>query len=48
MIVAHQGGWDEMFLVLGPIVLFAFLLHVANKRAAARLDAEGEPTDDAE
>ena len=31
--LAHQGGWDEVLLVLLPIALFAFLLWVANKRA---------------
>lgn len=34
-IVAHQGGWDEILLVLVPIVLFALLLVVANRRADA-------------
>jgi hypothetical protein len=35
-----------MLLVLGPIILFAWLLHLANKRAAARLEAEGDPPED--
>jgi hypothetical protein len=30
---AHQGGWDEILLVLTPISLFAVLLYVANRRA---------------
>jgi hypothetical protein len=34
VVLAHQGGWDEVLLVLVPIGLFAFLLWVANKRAA--------------
>ncbi len=46
MIVGHQGGWDELLLVLGPILLFAWLLHIANKRATARLKAESEPPPD--
>ena len=25
-ILAHQGGWDEMLLVIGPIALVAGLL----------------------
>ena len=33
VVVAHQGGWDEVLFVLAPIVLFAVLLVVANKRA---------------
>ena len=49
-VLAHQGGWDEMLLVALPIALFAFLLHVANKKAKAQLEAEenaesGETTD---
>lgn len=35
MLLAHQGGWDEVLMVLVPIVLFGLLLVVANKRAAA-------------
>lgn len=32
-LLAHQGGWDEILLVLVPIALFALLLGVANRRA---------------
>jgi len=39
VVLAHQGGWDEMLFVLIPIALFAFLLYLANKRAQAQLDA---------
>jgi hypothetical protein len=35
VLVAHQGGWDEILLVLVPIALFALLLVVANRRANA-------------
>lgn len=31
--LAHQGGWDEIAMVLVPIVIFAILLVVANRRA---------------
>lgn len=33
MLLAHQGGWDELLFVLLPIALFAGLLAVANRRA---------------
>jgi hypothetical protein len=36
VILAHQGGWDEMLMVLGPIGLMAGLLRLAKKRVAAR------------
>ena len=44
--LAHQGGWDEILLVLAPVALFAFLLFVANKRAARLVDLEEPPEDD--
>ena len=33
LVLAHQGGWDEMLMVLTPIAVFALLLKVANSRA---------------
>jgi predicted MFS family arabinose efflux permease len=46
MVLAHQGGWDEMIFVALPLGLFAFLLYIANRKAQAQLDSE-EPDDDA-
>lgn len=48
VLLAHQGGWDEILFVLTPIALFAALLYVANKRASrlADEDAPDEPTAD--
>jgi hypothetical protein len=40
VVLAHQGGWDEILLVLGPIAIFAGLLFVANKRAARLEESE--------
>lgn len=40
MVLAHQGGWDEILFVALPIGLFAWLLWVANKRAKAHMDDE--------
>ncbi len=31
-LVAHQGGWDEILLVGGPIVLIIGVLAIAKKR----------------
>lgn len=36
-VLAHQGGWDEILLVLTPIALFAGLLWLANARANKEL-----------
>jgi hypothetical protein len=44
MLLAHQGGWDEVLLVLLPLVVIAGLLYIANRRAnrvqRARRDGE--------
>ena len=49
MVLAHQGGWDEMLMVLVPIALLVGLLRVA-KRRAERATAEhaGEATTEQE
>jgi cyanate permease len=39
-LLAHQGGWDEALFVLAPMGFFAFLLWMANRRAAKRLEAD--------
>ena len=38
--IAHQGGWDEILLVLGPIAVIIGLLMLARKRVEA---AEAKP-----
>lgn len=42
-VLAHQGGWDEIALVAGPMIAIAALLVLAKRRvdAAAR---EREPS----
>ena len=45
MVLAHQGGWDEMLFVALPLGLFAFLLFIANRKARAQLDEEERETD---
>lgn len=41
--IAHQGGWDEILLVLGPIAVIVGLLMLARKRVgAAEPVAKGE------
>ena len=49
-LLAHQGGWDEILLVLTPIALFAGLLWLANSRANRELRrrAEADPRPDAD
>jgi len=35
-LLAHQGGWDEILLVLGPIAIIVGLLMLARKRVAGK------------
>jgi hypothetical protein len=50
MVFAHQGGWDEMLMVLGPILAIVLLLRLAKKRAersaVAVDDSAAAPVDD--
>lgn len=32
-VLAHQGGWDEIALVAGPILILGAVLWLANRRA---------------
>lgn len=43
--LAHQGGWDEILLVAGPIVVIVGLLALANKRAKRLQDQRQESED---
>ena len=33
LVFAHQGGWDEILIVAGPLIVIATLLWVADRRA---------------
>jgi len=41
-LLAHQGGWDEMLLVAGPIAVVAGLLWVARRRVTRAQPAPPE------
>ena len=43
LLVAHQGGWDEVLLVAVPLGLMAWLLWLANRRAGRSDDEQGGP-----
>ena len=45
VLIAHQGGWDEIAMVLGPLVLFGGLLKLANKRAKQAQTAANDKPD---
>ncbi|MEM9202004.1 MAG: hypothetical protein AAGC53_10105 [Actinomycetota bacterium] len=40
-VLAHQGGWDEILMVAGPVLVFAGLLRIARKRAVALAETDG-------
>ena len=40
MLLAHQGGWDEILFALTPLVVVAALLRLANRRANAAQAAQ--------
>lgn len=45
LVLAHQGGWDEILMVAVPVGLFALLLRAANKRATRLAEQRTEHTD---
>lgn len=43
-LLAHQGGWDEILLVAGPIVVIVGLLAVVKRRVDSQLpSSDDEP-----
>ncbi len=47
LLLAHQGGWDEILLVAGPLAVFAGALMLANKRANQKLAEQADAGDTA-
>lgn len=43
--LAHQGGWDEILLVVGPLLVVFMLLRLARRRIAKISTGESEPVD---
>lgn len=44
-LIAHQGGWDEVMLVAGPIVVIVVVLAIAKRRVDAQAARIAEPGD---
>ena len=40
MVLAHQGGWDEVGLVIAPLLVIGVLLFIANRRANRVAEAQ--------
>ena len=45
-LLAHQGGWDEILLVLGPILVIAALLRQAKGRVERSAAKHSTPHSD--
>ncbi len=43
LVVAHEGGWDEILLVVGPLVVLWLVLVLAGRRARRLAGDEQEP-----
>ena len=43
VILAHQGGWDEILMVLGPILIMVALLRLAKRRVATKEPPDAQP-----
>jgi len=48
LILAHQGGWDELLLVGAPVAVIALLLVIADKRARRALERQSAAANSAE
>ena len=42
VLLAHQGGWDEILLIGGPILIIAGLLWLAKRRVEAAAEADAD------
>ena len=41
-LLAHQGGWDEVLMILAPVAVIAGLLAVAKRRVDRRQDTSDD------
>jgi hypothetical protein len=42
-LIAHQGGWDEILLIAGPIIVVIGLLWLAKRRVDRAMAARARP-----
>jgi hypothetical protein len=45
VVYAHQGGWDEILMVAGPILVVVGLLRLAERRARRAREATDHSED---
>lgn len=46
VILMHQGGWDELLIGLGPLIVIAVLVVAARRNVPTEAEAEAEAEDD--
>ena len=44
-VLAHQGGWDEILLVIAPMVIVVALLWIAKRRVDRAADAKSRSSE---
>ena len=42
VILMHQGGWDELLIGLGPLIVIAVLVIAARRNVPTEAEAEAE------
>ena len=47
-LLAHQGGWDEVAIVVVPLIVMFGVLVVANRKAKELAEADAKTKSDAE
>ena len=48
VVLAHQGGWDEILLIVGPMAVVVLLLRLAKRRVDRATSSMTPPPDPAE
>lgn len=42
VVMMHQGGWDEILIFVGPVVIIGLLIYVARKQVPTAPEDEDE------
>lgn len=45
-VIAHQGGWDEILLIAGPMLVIGWLLVIAKRRVDAAAEKQQHSQND--
>jgi hypothetical protein len=42
VVMMHQGGWDEILIFAGPVLIIGLLIYVARRQAPASPEEDDE------